>query len=73
MNETTKTQIEQAYGAGKKFLRPKEVALRCGIGLSTVFHYARQGKLTAKKISKRVTVFSIDDVEKLFDAAVEVS
>ncbi len=51
----------------KKYLRAKEVALYLGIGLSTVWLYAKQGKLTPKKLSQRVTVFSINDVDKLFD------
>jgi len=51
----------------KKYLRAKEVAQYLGIGLSTVWLYAKQGKLTPKKLSQRVTVFDINDVDKLFD------
>jgi predicted DNA-binding transcriptional regulator AlpA len=51
----------------KKYLRAKEVAQYLGIGLSTVWLYSKQGKLTPKKLSQRVTVFSINDVDKLFD------
>ena len=49
----------------KKFLRAKEVAKYLGIGLSTVWLYAKKGKLTPRKISDRVTVFSIEEVERL--------
>ena len=49
----------------KKFLRAKEVAKYLGIGLSTVWLYAKKGKLTPRKISERVTVFNIEEVEKL--------
>jgi len=51
----------------KKYLRAKEVAEYLGIGLSTVWFYAKQGKLTPKIVSKRVTVFSIDEIDKLMD------
>ena len=49
----------------KKYLRPKEVSEYLSIGLSTVWLYAKQGKLTAKKISKQVTVFDINEVDSL--------
>ena len=48
----------------QKFLRAKELAKHLGIGLSTVWFYAKQGKITPKKISDRVTVFNVEDVEK---------
>ena len=50
----------------KKYLRAKEVAEFCGIGLSTVWLYAKQGKLTPKRVSPRVTVFDVAEVEALF-------
>lgn len=46
----------------KKFYRAKELAELLGIGLSTVWLYAKQGKLTPKKLSDRVVVFDIDEV-----------
>lgn len=49
----------------KKFYRAKEVAKYLSIGLSTVWHYAKQGKLTPQKLSDRVTVFDIDEINKL--------
>ncbi len=67
MSEATKHNIEQKYNVGKKYLRAKEVAEYLGIGLSTVWLYSKQGKLSAKKLSKRVTVFSINEVDALFD------
>lgn len=51
----------------KKYLRAREVSEYLGIGLSTVWFYAKQGKLKPKHISMRVTVFDIDDVEKLLN------
>ncbi|OCL95669.1 helix-turn-helix transcriptional regulator [Aliarcobacter thereius] len=47
-----------------KYMRAKQLALHLGIGLSTVWAYAKQGKITAKKISDRVTVFDVVEVEK---------
>lgn len=36
-------------------------------GLSTVWLYAKQGKLTPKKLSDRVTLFSVDEANKLIN------
>ena len=47
-----------------KFMRAKQLAQHLGIGLSTVWAYTKQGKITAKKISDRVTVFDVVEVEK---------
>ena len=67
LNEKLKKEIEERYNAKKKYLRAKEVAEYMGIGLTTVWLYAREGKLTPKKISARVTVFSIEEIEKLIE------
>jgi len=50
----------------KKYYRAKEVAQYLGIALSTVWLYKKQGKLTAKNLSSRVTVFDINEINKLF-------
>ncbi len=47
-----------------KFMRAKQLALHLGIGLSTVWLYAKQGKITPKKASDRVTLFEVVEVEK---------
>ena len=47
-----------------KYMRAKQLALHLGIGLSTVWAYVKQGKITANKISDRVTVFDVVEVEK---------
>ena len=47
-----------------KFMRAKELAKYLGIGLSTVWLYAKQGKITPNKISERVTLFDVVEVEK---------
>ncbi len=51
----------------KRWLRAKEVSQYLSIGLSTVWLYASQGRLTAKKLSPKVTVFDIDEVNSLFN------
>jgi len=65
MRETLKQEIEKKYNVKKHYYRAPEVALYLGIALSTVWLYAKQGKLTPKKLSSRVTVFSIDEIESL--------
>lgn len=55
-----------------KYLRAKAMAGYLNIGLSTVWLYAKQGKLTPKKISDRVTLFSVEEADKLFNS-VEVA
>ena len=47
-----------------KFMRAKQLAEHLGIGLSTVWLYAKQGKITPKKASDRVTLFEVEKVEK---------
>ena len=69
MNSEKEQTLEKKYDARKKYLRAKETAEYLSIGLSTVWLYAKQGKLTGKKLSPRVTVFSIEEINKLFDDA----
>lgn len=69
MRETLKKEIEKKYNVSKKYYRAHEVAIYLGIGLSTVWLYAKEGKLTAKKLSSRVTVFSIDEIDALMNSA----
>jgi len=49
----------------KKYLRAKDVAEYLSIGLSTVWLYAKEGKLSPRKISNRVTVFDIEELNNL--------
>lgn len=54
----------------KKYMRARELANHLGVGLSTVWLWNKQGKITSKKLSERVTVFEVAEVEKsLFDGA----
>lgn len=52
----------------EKYLRAKDVAEYLGIGLSTVWLYAKQEKITPINISKRVTVFKQSDIEAFINA-----
>jgi len=72
MSITEQNELNERYDARKKYLRAKEVAEYMGIGLSTVWFYANNGTLTPKKISSRVTVFSIDEINNLINS-VEVA
>ena len=57
-------------GNQKKYYRPKEAAIYLGVSLSTIWRYVSQGKLTGKKLSPRVTVFEIDEINSLNDCAI---
>ncbi len=45
-----------------KKVRAKPLALHIGVGLSTIWRWAKQGKIKPYKISTGVTVFDIDEV-----------
>ncbi len=47
-----------------KFLRAKGIAKYFNIGESTVWYYLKIGKIKSKKISERVTLFDVDEVEQ---------
>ncbi len=49
-----------------KYLRAEHIATLYPIGKSTVWLWAKQGKLTPLRISKGVTVFDADEVAALF-------
>lgn len=48
----------------KKYMRAKELAKYLSIGLSTLWMYHKKGMITSKKLSERVTVFDVAEVEK---------
>ena len=51
----------------KKYYRADEVAQYIGVSTATVWRYAKQGRLTPKKLSPQVTVFNIKEVEALLE------
>jgi len=59
--EKIKTRMKQ-----RKNLRAKDIADELSIGLSTVWLYAKQRKITPIKLGERITVFSIDEINKVF-------
>jgi predicted site-specific integrase-resolvase len=48
----------------KKYMRAKELAKHLSIALSTLWLWHKQGKITSIKVSERVTVFNVAEVEK---------
>ena len=63
MNDATTMHLSTEL---PKKLRAKRLAEEFGIGLSTVWLYAKEGKLTPIKVSSRVTVFDTQEVLDLF-------
>lgn len=49
-----------------KKLRAKQISEEFSIGLSTVWLYAKEGRLTPIKVSPRITVFDTQEVLALF-------
>ena len=55
------------------YVRAKEASEFIGVGLSTIWLYAKQKKITAYKISPRVTVFKKSELQAFINASVEVA
>lgn len=51
-------------------LRVKDIAELYSVAISTVWLYAKEGKLTPIKVSSRVTVFDVNEVESFFNGNV---
>ena len=45
-------------------MRAKNAAQYLGVGLSTVWLYAKQGKITPIKLSAQVTIFKKEDLDR---------
>jgi excisionase family DNA binding protein len=52
-------------------LRAKEASQYLGIGLSTLWLYAKQGKLKPIKLSQRVTIFKKSDLDQFINSMCE--
>jgi predicted site-specific integrase-resolvase len=52
-----------------KVYRAKQVSEVTGVSLATVWKYSKDGLLTAIHVTPRVTVFSAEEVHKLFGIA----
>jgi excisionase family DNA binding protein len=55
----------------KRKYRAKELAEYLGIGLSTVWKWAKEGKIKSHNISRGVTIFDINEV--LLDLGMEIN
>jgi excisionase family DNA binding protein len=53
-----------------QYLRPKQAAAYLGVGLSTIWLYIAQNKLTARKLSERVTVIAKSDLDAFVGGAI---
>ena len=51
----------------KQNFRAKEASVYIGVGLSTVWLYAKQGKLNPIKLSERVTIFKKEDLDSFIN------
>ncbi len=51
----------------KQNYRAREASEYLGVGLSTVWLYAKQKKLTAIKLSDRVTIFRKSDLDRFIN------
>ena len=56
----------------KRYYRARELAVYLGVSITTIWNYAKDGKLTAKKLSTQATVFDIQEVNKLFNDVEDV-
>jgi len=52
-----------------KVYRAKQITEVAGVSLATVWKYAKDGLLTPIHVTPRVTVFSVEEVHKLFGIA----
>jgi len=53
----------------KQNYRAKEASDYLGLALSTIWLYAKQGRLHPIKLSPRITVFKKDDLDRLISDA----
>ena len=65
--KTKKNKELQMNTPTQKKLRAKEVAKIYGIGVSTVWHYAKLGLITPIKITYKVTVFDVKELDSFFN------
>jgi predicted site-specific integrase-resolvase len=47
-----------------KYMRAKQLSIYLSIALPTIYLYLRQGKITSIKVSNRITLFNVSEVEK---------
>lgn len=61
------------YGESPRIvnMRAREAASYIGCGLSTIWLYAKQGKIKSYKISDRVTIFKKEDLDRFINSSIE--
>jgi len=55
----------------QEVLRAKQAAKLYGVGLSTMWSYAKQGLITPVKITDRVTIFRKTELDKFFKVSAQ--
>lgn len=63
--QACRIQINNEGTIMKENFRAKEAATYTGLALSTIWLYARQGRLSPIKLSPRITVFKKEDLDRL--------
>ncbi len=48
----------------KKFMRAIELSKYIGIGLSTFYMYRKEGRFSGIKVSSKVVIYNVKEVEK---------
>ena len=69
-NETEHSNVHSETAIAEN-IRAKDAAKYLGVGLSTVWLYAKQGKITPIKLSERVTIFKRSELDTFINASVE--
>ena len=59
---------EQSLTVKQEYLRAKDVAVMMSVGLSTVWAMRKQKRITAYKISEKITLFKREEIEALMDS-----
>ena len=67
-NEEKERREKQSNNAKQEYLRAKDVAVMMGIGLSTVWAMRKQKRITAYKVSEKITLFKREEIEALMDS-----
>jgi len=72
-NQEITRRKKQSDSAIKENYRAKEASTYLSCGLSTIWLYAKQGKITPIKLSDRVTIFKKEDLDNFINRKMEVA
>ena len=73
MSNTEQEHRNRQSDNAKQNYRAKEASKYLCVGLSTIWLYAKQNKITPIKLSDRVTIFKKEDLDRFINANVEVA